>query len=685
MNAVLGPQTDTFMLGGGLDLVSPYLTIPPGRCRAVNNFVPGLNNGYTRIAGFERFDGQPRPSQQSYFVLQLDDVSGISVTDVLEGATSGATGTVVAIDEDSLTVGLIEITGTFEMETLVSGEDVTLVLGTNAAEGGLHYDWLLAAQDEYRSAITEVPGEGKVLGVWMLGDTVYAFRSQGAEAGLFRSTASGWEQIDMPDILFFDAGTGAEIVAGDTVIGASSSASAEVLAAVTYLGAWGVDAAGYLVLGAVTGGPFTNNEALQVSAVSVALANGVNVTHVLAVTEGRYEFVTHNFYAQDDTTAIYGCDGENPAFQFDGTTFVPIFLPSLDGAPSSNAPHLISAHKGYLFLAFPNGIFQHSVLGSPLVFDGFLDAAEFGLGATITAMMSESGELLILKTPRQTFGLYGSDVDTWQLSLVSLDTGAVLFSSQRLGSILSLDDRGLAHLPRSSAYGNFEAGTVSRLVQSRLTQKRSLFLASVVVRATNQYRMFFSDGTFLVCYAREDGAFEFTEGSYQTDNNAWSVSCAANCEDADSVERVFVGGSSGMVYECEVGNSFDGDAIPAWVLLPFRHADTPRHRKRYRRAFVDLAAIRDLTLQVSATLHTGESGALFPEADSGVVFGGSGGYYDASEWGDVYYDAEEVSNVRIELTGVGTGLSLAIYNASVTEPFTLHSIRLDYDVRRLDR
>ena len=81
------------------------------------------------------------------------------------------------------------------------------------------------------------------------------------------SDASYW-------VLNFDGGTAA-IAAGDIVDGATSTASGEALidAVVTSGSYGGGDAAGYLVLTAVSG-TFQDNENLQVSAVTKCLANG---------------------------------------------------------------------------------------------------------------------------------------------------------------------------------------------------------------------------------------------------------------------------------------------------------------------------------------------------------------------------------------------------------------------------
>ena len=60
------PQTQTayIPLAGGLDLVSPALTVRPGYLLDSLNYVPGINGGYRRVAGYTRYDGQDAERSQ---------------------------------------------------------------------------------------------------------------------------------------------------------------------------------------------------------------------------------------------------------------------------------------------------------------------------------------------------------------------------------------------------------------------------------------------------------------------------------------------------------------------------------------------------------------------------------------------------------------------------------------------
>ena len=129
------PQTQTqyFPFGGGLDIVTPALSVHPGRALAAVNYEPWFNGGYRRIDGFERFDGRPRPSVQSFVGFDVTSVEDLTVGVVITGGISGATGTIIGLYEDDGTFGIDSIGVTKVTGTFVLGEDIGIT-GTNVDE-----------------------------------------------------------------------------------------------------------------------------------------------------------------------------------------------------------------------------------------------------------------------------------------------------------------------------------------------------------------------------------------------------------------------------------------------------------------------------------------------------------------------------------------------------------------------
>jgi hypothetical protein len=89
-------QVDSFTLKGGLNLVDPPIEMPSGMLLAATNYELLPRGGYHRIDGFERSDGQPRPSDATYWILNYDtgDIATPVVDSLVIGQTSGAIGKV---------------------------------------------------------------------------------------------------------------------------------------------------------------------------------------------------------------------------------------------------------------------------------------------------------------------------------------------------------------------------------------------------------------------------------------------------------------------------------------------------------------------------------------------------------------------------------------------------------------
>jgi hypothetical protein len=196
------PETKTtyWPLGGGLDVTTPALSVQPGRALALNNYEPWFNGGYRRIAGFERFDGHPKPSEQEFLGFDVSDASSLTLGDTVTDDVSGATGTCIGIWIDDGTwgsdaIGVAQVTGTFGLGNACNTAAFTVDRNPTlryAPDNDTELTWLLEAQDLYRADIDVVPGAGEVLGVWQNGADVYAIRDNvGGTAGILHLDNDG--------------------------------------------------------------------------------------------------------------------------------------------------------------------------------------------------------------------------------------------------------------------------------------------------------------------------------------------------------------------------------------------------------------------------------------------------------------------------------------------------------------
>lgn len=716
-------KTQYYALDGGLDIVTPALSVRPGRALAMVNYEPWYQGGYRRIPGYERFDGRPKPSDATFTGFEINTVAGLTLRDTITGDTSGATGVLIGIWNDDGTyasdwIGVTKVVGTF-----VNGEpcntgaftidNVPVLLASPNLD--LEETWLLEAESDYRDDIAIVPGSGRVRGAWRRLADIYAVRDNtGGTAGiLHKASAAGWATtgVTMAEYILFDAGlaAGGSIAIGDTLTGGTSGATGVVHRIVLNGGsnAWNGTGEGYFVLTGVVG-TFQNNEALESpAATTVATANGANVAFAFSP-GGNYQFINHNFFGSSTSYRIYGCNGVDPGFEIDETGVCsPILMPAnpvTGTAPASNVPFLIEEHRNHLFFAFPGGSVQHSAVGTPLNWSAFLGAAEFGLGDEVTSMNSVVGNVLVLSTSRETRGLFGTSISDWDLRIVAEQSGSLQYGSQKIDTVYSLDDLGITSIARSDQYGDFISATVSQLVQPIVIEQRPRFNASTIVRESNQFRLYFNDNSCLVMYVPAGSQSQSRLG-YRTKTAAQfgflsydiPVKQIYNTDDETGKERTYFVTDNltnlGYVFEDQIGKNFDGAAITSYVRTTFNQVGSPSYRKKFRRVDLELNAPSQLDLRFqsdisySAAESTSSVATLSNVSNIEVIdIIGGGGFWNDDNWDEFLWDGQSITTARANLDGTGENISFLIFNQSaVTDPFVMQGLTLHYDMRRLQR
>lgn len=674
--------SDPWIFKGGLNLETASLALQPGMAIDAMNYEPEVGQGYRRMLGYERFDGRPSPSAQTYWILPLTITGEISVGNTVTGAMSSATGVVLQVNASDLV--LSKVVGTFQ-----AAEDITVsavVQGVTtgvAAAGGSSFTlndalYKNLAADLYRADIAAVPGSGPVRGVWRYKGVTYAFRNNagGTACVMHKSTSSGWAAVVFGEELSFNTGTAAYTEGGTVTQGGVSATISRV---VLQSGTFGAGtAAGRLIITGRTGGNFAAG-AIAGSGGAAATAAGAQ-TAITLDPSGRFEFVNNNFTGSSDTRRMYGCDGVNRAFEFDGTTFVPIAT-----GMSPDAPTHIAVHKKHLFLSF-RGSLQHSSIGNPYQWSVVTGAAELGLGDDVTGLISVSGEAtggasLVATSKSSAHVLYGSSSSDWSLVRISGCQGAYPYTMQEIAGVRYLSTFGVTSVASTANYGNFQYSTVSRQVQKLINGKAGLTACSAIWRKRNQYRLLYSDGVGLIV------SFDQKSVSIMPFTYANPATCVCSEMEPDQTERVFFGASNGMVYEAEKGTSHDGADIDFWLRLPFWHSKGPSVRKHWRRVFVTAKSEGFSAVKVGREIDYGspDIGQATPQDSPELT---RGGYWDSpdSVWDEIYWDGRPAIPFVIDTPGDGTSISLLFYGKSdYLQPHTLESAILHYSQRRLQR
>ena len=425
--------------------------------------------------------------------------------------------------------------------------------------------------------------------------------------------------------------------------------------------------------GSVTGA-FTNGENLQVASSTKAVASGADAAITL-LPSGRYECIKENFGGAANTTRVYGADGVNKAFEFDGTVFVPIRT-----GMTTDTPAHIFAHKKQLFLSF-DGSAQHSGPGTPYQFTLITGAGELGMGDTITGFAgqpgSEAGAALAIFTRNRLSILYGSDSSDWNLVAYRDEIGAYAHTIQDVGFTMFLDDRGITDIRTSQSFGNFAHNAVSDRIRNDLNENRTLAIASCISRDRNQYRLFCSNNK--AYYVTITGGkvigimpmlFEHTPR------------CAWTAEDTDGSEVMFMGSDDGYVFQMDRGTSFDGEDIEFYTDLAWNFQRSPRVDKNYRDASLELDGSGYATFSFGYALGYEDTEIPQPSYQA-VTTNFAATRWDTFTWDAFFWDGSTLLPSVVDVDGMAENISIGIRGqGDYFEPFTLTGVVIHYTPTR---
>lgn len=679
--------TAPISLRGGLDLVTPAVSKPFGFCIGASNYEPAAD-GYRRMGGYERYDGRPRPSAQTYYKLNVDGVVGtIAAGATVTGATSLATGiAVIAFGLSDTYLILRNISGTFQdNENLQVSAATKCVANGTALEGPIvgfessHDTWLQAAIEQARALITAVTGSGNILGFFTLNGEKYAIRNNagGTAAVMFKASTSGWTTQDLGEEMDFTSGS-EEPDVGDTITGATSSTTAVVQKVILTSGSWaGGDAAGRIIINTVSGAFQAENINNTTSTTNnVWTIAGDSVANTLPA-GGRYDVTTHNFQGAGGSVKAYLANGVGKAFEFNGTV-----IAFIETGMTTDTPSHVAEHKNHLFLTFSGGSLQHSSIGDPMEWDVVTGAAELSLGHDITQLISGYGQVLVVLGRNQVNLLYGSSVDDWELVPTSEDSGGIEWTGAVMGQPVYYDDAGIRRLKTTSTWGDFVTGTDTIKAHPLIVAKRTAGVTPVAAmrcKVRTLYFLFYSNKTGLfVYYGRKEPEIMPFELDHQ-------ITCAHVGEDSSGNQELYFGDDTGYVFQFNKGTSFDGQSIAAYVRLAYNHLGKPSVNKVWKGVQLELTAAPSANIFLTADFDYGNPDQPGqPEAEFDVA--GGGGFWNEDNWNQFYWSNPSVGQAIGSLEGFGPSCSLAIISDEIyEEPHVLHGLTFQYAERGYTR
>jgi len=655
--AALPPmQTDPFIPNGGMDEITPPLQLSPGACPAMSNFEQGVRGGYQRIQGYERWGGNIPMERLTFQKMALASNSGGTQTlyagELIEGTTSGARAIVAG-----RLVPVVDSPGTQTVPILTTPTTI-YVAGVSG---------VFAAAETIRtiqpSGTTAMSIAVSTPPFDLAGATPaeYAQSVQDAEDSMREALRPHYEPLFFNDI---------------TVVGIGAI---DRTVYVFFLSTYPPDGTRALRVWK----PATVDPTLPKTLVNWQWTQAAYVTldgsSQIFPTEPAYiDLVEYNFAGATSAKKLYGVSGVGKAFSFDGTTFV-----ALTTGMATDAPTRLAVHKNRLFLAFGASL-QFSTAGDPTSWTPVLGAGEISMGESVTAMGtalgSDASSALLIGTDRGCAVLYGDTSSDFRLVWVSRDMGMRANSLQFMAMPLFLNDYGVTSLAASQAFGNFDMALLSQSVQRFIRPRLQRVTCSLLVRGKNQYRVFFDDGTGL--YFTFSGTKLAAITPVRFDRVVRHV---VSTLDYNGDELIVFASDDRFVYRMDSGRNFDGRPIDAYLFLSLNHMQSPRVRKSFKRAALEIDAESGyVAFEAGGTVdHGGPDTLQSPET---ALQNQQGTLWDELTWDEFVWDTGGRQPTVLPLDGTGKNVSIWLRCTSeLVAPFALTGVITHYLVRRLER
>ena len=278
--------------------------------------------------------------------------------------------------------------------------------------------------------------------------------------------------------------------------------------------------------------------------------------------------------------------------------------------------------------------------------------------------------------------LFGTSAADFVLKLHSPNTGAREWTIQHVFNTRFLDDRGLTQLRTTLNFGDFKESTFSQQIDPLMRSKLGLEIDSVVSREKDQYRIFFSDNTAFFCQIDSKKEFpQFTRVEYPL-----KVLTANTTESSEGLEEIFFGSEDGFIYQMDAGTSFDGVEMEYQLRLPYNNLRSPRTRKRFFNAILEIDAPAGITLQFAPDFTYGSEETPKGVVQSFDVSSGGGFWDDGIEWSDFFWGGQSQGEAKAYFKGSGLNMSLLIIGASTyEESHTITGITVQYTLRGVRR
>jgi hypothetical protein len=176
--------------------------------------------------------------------------------------------------------------------------------------------------------------------------------------------------------------------------------------------------------------------------------------------------------------ALFGVDGANPAFVYDGSSvqFIETGMELSGFQDHPNSLAVLPAES--LALGYASGSLMLSSLGDPTSFDVSAGAAEIAVGDEIVDLATQPNDVLAIFCRSAVKMLTGKTVLDMALSTFSERLSMTPWTLQSLGDSVFLTDDGVTRLSRVQEFGDFRGMPLSAKVKPLLDKLKRKAICS---------------------------------------------------------------------------------------------------------------------------------------------------------------------------------------------------------------
>ena len=410
----------------------------------------------------------------------------------------------------------------------------------------------------------------------------------------------------------------------------------------------------------------------------------------IGVTRIRWD--TFNF---NGTEKIIFVDGVNPAMIWDGTDWTQIKSTNT-GASYSQAggdqvidrPSYVEVFKNHIFLAQDN-LVAHSAPLSDYDWTVASGAGQLPVGYRVV-------QIKMFRNNLYTFGINNIKVITvsdtsFVVNEVASNIGCLSSDSvQEIGgNLIFLSQDGFRPVSGTDRLNDIELESISRKVQqlvaTRISDSNLIEVCSVLVRNKSQVRFFFTDpnapaqdsrGIVGCIRSQNDGGAGWEWGELK----GFKASCAASAY-VNSAELILHGTHEGIVYQQEVGNTFDGMPVEAVYQTPYLDFGDAGLRKTMKKIKLFVRPEGKMVLNTRLTYDWSDSRKLNPDSYS-IQTDENG---NISIYGTAIYDFDVYSSLPVpvlvsDVQGSGHSVQMSYSTSDTNPPYTIQGALYEFNV-----